>query len=93
MYEEMVGADGALHEQREPFIKFWTLLKRSHPVQACRAGARTMLANLDTWWPKDQQSNGVLHTPVSYLTSCLCPYCMHVQLPAYATYRVHFTSM
>ena len=46
-YEEMVGADGALHTQREQFVKFWTLVKRAHPVQACRSGTRSMLAKLD----------------------------------------------
>ena len=59
-YEEMVGADGALHTQRDQFIKFWKLVKRAHPVQECRAGTRSMLANLDVWWPLDADSRVIL---------------------------------
>lgn len=71
-YEEMVGADGALHKQREQFIKFWTLVKHAHPVQACRSGTRSMLAKVDTWWPQVPASGATLLLHGSGCGRCDC---------------------
>jgi hypothetical protein len=72
----MVAGDGALHLQRKQFVLFWTLVKQAHPVRACRAGARSMLAKLDSWWPWDPSTGPCPcppHTPpfvLVHFTAC-----------------------
>lgn len=51
-FDEMVETDGALAQQREAFLAFWSLAAAAHPVPACRAGAAALLSSLPEWWPK-----------------------------------------
>ena len=65
-YHEMLEADADLPNQRVPFVAFWSLCASSHPVPACRRGARTLLDALPRWWPPAARGGGSVTGSVTW---------------------------